>query len=72
MTPPPPRRRHLPNSPFAPDPEPVIEEFAVGDRVTHDLYGLGKITNVEESAVTVDFAGKPVRVLSPFTKLTGL
>ncbi len=68
----PPRRRPLPNSPFAPDPEPVIEVFAVGDRVNHDLHGLGRVTNVEEHAVTVDFAGTPMRVLSPYTKLTGL
>lgn len=49
-----------------------MEEFAVGDRVTHDTYGLGRIVAQEEAAVTVDFGSHQVRVASPFSKLTKL
>lgn len=72
MTSSPARRRHLPNSPFAAPVEQVVEVFEVDDRVTHDAYGLGRIVNVEASAVTVDFAGRRVRITSPYPKLTGL
>ena len=72
MTPPPARRRHLPSSPFAAPVEPVIEVFEVDDRVTHDLYGLGRVVNVEEAAVTVDFGGRTLRITSPYPKLTAL
>lgn len=66
------QRRHLSSSPFKPAPEPVVEEFAVGDRVTHDTYGLGRIVAQEEAAVAVDFGSHQVRVASPFSKLTKL
>ncbi|TLQ46688.1 hypothetical protein [Streptomyces marianii] len=68
-------RRHLPTSPFhrpAP-PAPPIERFDVGDRVSHDQFGLGRVTGVEGAdAVLVDFSGRRGRILSPFTKLTKL
>jgi hypothetical protein len=62
-------RRHLASSPFAPRPEPVIEEFAVDDRVSHDSYGMGRVVNVESGAVTVDFGSQTVRIVSPYAKL---
>ena len=65
-------RRHLASSPFKPQPDPVIEEFAVQDRVTHDEYGLGRVVSKEVAAVTVDFGGHTVRLTSPFHKLTKL
>ncbi|MFE6163454.1 CarD family transcriptional regulator [Streptomyces sp. NPDC055239] len=75
MTRPPGTRRHLPNSPFnvPPPPAPPIEQFAVGDRVSHDQYGLGRIVGVEgEEAVVIDFAGRQGRFLSPYAKLAKL
>jgi hypothetical protein len=66
------RRRHLPNSPFNADPPPAVERFAVGERVTHDKYGLGRIVGEEEAAVVVDFGSLQVRVASPFDKLSKL
>ena len=66
------RRRHLPTSPFAAPVEPVIETFELGERVTHDLHGLGRIVGVEAEAVTVDFGGHTLRITSPYPKLTGL
>ena len=66
------KRRHLPSSPFNNEPERVIEEFAVGERVTHDTYGLGRIIGAEESAVTAEFGSQRVRIVSPFQKLTKL
>lgn len=66
-------RRHLPTSPFrrAPAPPPP-KHFAVGDRVTHDEYGLGRAIGVEgdgEIAVLVDFGSRTERIPAPFSKL---
>ena len=66
------RRRHLSSSPFKADPEPVIEQFELGDLVSHDSYGLGRIVGVEGGAVTVDFRPQLIRVASPFAKLSKL
>ena len=72
MTPSPARRRPLANSPFQPDPEPVLERFERGDLVSHDAYGMGRVVGVEAHAVTVDFRTRTVRIPSPFDKLARL
>jgi hypothetical protein len=68
------RRRHLATSPFkAPDPEPPAECFAVDDKVTHDKYGLGTVTGVEQgTAVLIDFGSHVRRILTPSAKLSKL
>ncbi|SEB59754.1 hypothetical protein SAMN04489844_0635 [Nocardioides exalbidus] len=66
------RPKHLSSSPFKPKVEPEIEVFEVGDRVTHDLYGLGRVTKIDSHAVTVDFAGQTVRIQPPYSKLQHL
>ncbi len=66
-----PRPRHA-SSPFQPSPAPVIELYAVGDRVCHDSYGLGRVLGIDASGVTVDFSSGTVRVTSPFRKMTKL
>ena len=63
-------RRHLATSPFRPDPKPTIEQYALNDLVSHDSYGLGRVIQVEATAVTVDFRPQMVRVVSPFRKMT--
>jgi hypothetical protein len=65
-------RRHLASSPFQPEPEPVIEQFEIGDLVSHDAYGMGRVTHVEEAAMTVDFRSQTVRITSPFAKTSKL
>jgi hypothetical protein len=67
-------RRHLATSPFsAPGPEPPGERFAVGDRVTHDTYGLGTVTGVEEGiALLIDFGSHVQRILTPSAKVSKL
>jgi hypothetical protein len=67
-------RRFVPGSPFNNRPvPPPIEQYALQDQVTHDAYGLGVVTGVEEDvAVLVDFGSRRVRVPSPFVKLTKL
>jgi len=67
-------RRHLASSPFkVPDPEPPAERFAVDDKVTHDKYGLGTVTGVEDGvAVLIDFGSHVQRILTPSAKLTKL
>jgi predicted 2-oxoglutarate/Fe(II)-dependent dioxygenase YbiX len=62
-------RRHLATSPFQPDPEPTIEQYAINDLVSHDSYGMGRVIQVEATAVTVDFRSQTVRVVSPFRKM---
>ncbi|WP_235537146.1 hypothetical protein [Nocardioides sp. Soil805] len=46
--------------------------YAVGDQVCHDLYGLGRVLNVEAHAVSIDFGDKTVRITSPYAKLEHL
>jgi hypothetical protein len=62
-------RRHLASSPFRPDPVPVIEQYAVGDHVSHDSYGVGHVIQIETHAVTVDFRSQTVRIPSPYRKM---
>ncbi|GAA0358071.1 hypothetical protein QZH56_25565 [Streptomyces olivoreticuli] len=74
MTKPAAHRRFLPTSPFnAPVAPAPVKRFTVGDRVTHDRYGLGRVIGVEEDvAVLVDFASRQERIPGPYTKLTKL
>lgn len=66
------QRKHLASSPFAPEPEQVVEVFEVGDQVCHDLYGLGKVLRADPHGVTVDFGAQHVRIKPPFAKLQHL
>ena len=72
MTSPAAKRRHLASSPFKPDPEPTIEQYALNDLVSHDSYGMGRVIDVEAAAVTVDFRSRTVRVLSPYSRMVRL
>jgi hypothetical protein len=73
MTKPSAPRRHLPTSPFKAPAEPVIKHFAVGDRVSHDQYGLGRIIAVEEGIATlVDFGSRQARIVSPYRGMDSL
>jgi hypothetical protein len=67
-------RRHLTSSPFNDDEAvPPVERYSVQDRVSHDRYGLGRVTEVQgESAVVVEFGSLRVRVTAPYAKLTKL
>ncbi len=66
-------RRPLPTSPFKPPPpEPPAEQFAVQDQVTHDKYGLGRVTSVEDDALVIDFGTQHVRITTPCAKLSKL
>jgi hypothetical protein len=64
-------RRQLPGSPFnVPEPEEPAEHYAVNDLVTHDKYGLGAVTGVDDSnAVFVDFGMHKARIALPCAKL---
>ena len=67
-------RRYLPTSPFKPPPPaPPPERYAPEDQVTHDTYGLGRVTSVEDdTAVVVDFGTRRVRITTPCAKLSKL
>jgi hypothetical protein len=65
-------RRHLPTSPFAAPVTPTVEEFAVGDRVSHDQFGLGRVVGAEGAAVLVDFGPHRTRIPSPYKGMSKL
>ena len=66
-------RRHLPTSPFKAPVVPPVEHYALQDKVSHDRYGLGVVTGVEEGiAVIVDFGPHTERIPSPYAKLVKL
>lgn len=50
----------------------VVEQYAVGDLVAHDAYGVGHVVRLESAAVMVDFRSQVVRVTSPFAKMSKL
>ncbi|MFC7489822.1 MULTISPECIES: hypothetical protein [unclassified Knoellia] len=66
-----PRPRHA-NSPFRPQAEVAVEQFAAGDRVCHDAHGLGRVLNIDAGGATVDFDGRTLRIETPFRKMTKL
>ncbi|MFC9684474.1 hypothetical protein [Streptomyces sp. NPDC056948] len=73
MTKPPAAKRHLPTSPFKPPVVPAPKHFAVGDQVTHDIYGLGRVIGIEDGiAALVNFGSVEQRILSPYAKMTKL
>ncbi|HWM40738.1 MAG TPA: hypothetical protein VNS49_26900 [Streptomyces sp.] len=73
MTKPSAPRRHLPTSPFKTPVAPLAKHFALGDRVSHDQYGLGRIIGVEEGiAMLVDFGSRQARISSPYTSMDKL
>jgi hypothetical protein len=65
-------RPHHPSSPFQRRPDPVIEQYVVDDRVSHDSYGFGRVVSVDTGGVTVDFSNRTVRIPTPFRKMTKL
>lgn len=63
------RRRPLSTSPF-PRPEipaPTTSGYSVGDRVTLDRCGMGRVIAVTDTHVTVDFGELGVRALEAGT-----
>jgi hypothetical protein len=66
------KQRHLSSSPFNREPVPVIEQFAVDERVAHDTYGVGRVIGADLAVVTVDFGTQTVHIISPFDKLEKL
>ncbi|MEK2472608.1 MULTISPECIES: hypothetical protein [Streptomyces] len=73
MTKPAAPKRHLLTSPFKAPVPPTPKHFAVGDQVTHDMYGLGRVIGIEDGiAALVDFGTAQMRILSPYDKMTKL
>ena len=73
MTKPAAPKRYLPTSPFKAPAAAAPKQFAVGDQVTHDMYGLGRVIGIEDGiAVLVDFGSVQERILSPYAKMSKL
>lgn len=67
------QRKHLATSPFKPPAEPPpVEVFDLDDRVSHDKYGLGRVIEVTDDAIIVDFGTNNVRISAPYPKVTKL
>lgn len=69
------RSRPLATSPFSNlrMPEPPPEPFVVGQRVTHDRHGLGRVVALEgDVASIVDFGDRKVRVTTASRNLHAL
>ncbi len=55
--------RPLPTSPFTRAVPRELPTFVVGDRITHDTYGLGRVLVVHDASyLTIDFGGDVRRV----------
>lgn len=68
-----PSRRHLSSSPFPPPVEVDHPTYAIGERVCHDTYGLGRVIGVEGTiAVSIDFGSFTRRVTLPASRLIAL
>jgi hypothetical protein len=68
-------RRFIVGSPFDALPAPALadEQYSVQDRVTHDRYGLGRVTVVEDdTTVVVDFGSRLMRIRLPCPRMTKL
>ena len=56
--------RPLPTSPFTRTAPRELPRFSVGDRLTHDSYGLGRVLVVHDASfITIDFGGNVIRRL---------
>ncbi|MEU7029296.1 hypothetical protein AB0A60_21745 [Streptomyces sp. NPDC046275] len=66
-------KRPLPTSPFKAPVAPPPRQFAAGDRVTHDVHGLGRVIGIEDGvAAVVDFGSAPERIVSPYARMSKL
>ncbi|TCC07227.1 hypothetical protein E0H45_14530 [Kribbella soli] len=67
-------RRHLSTSPFQARVSDSLKSYEVGERVSHDREGLGRVHSVEaDGTVIIDFGGgRLLRVVAPFAKLHSL
>ncbi|MFC8585417.1 hypothetical protein ACFUGD_12825 [Streptomyces sp. NPDC057217] len=66
-------KRFLPTSPFKPPVAPPPQQFTIGDQVTHDVHGLGRVIGTEDGiAAVVDFGSTQERILSPYAKMSKL
>ncbi len=67
-----PRRRPA-SSPFAAPATVVPEVYVVGERVSHDGYGLGRVISVEgETSTQVDFGSGARHIALPCRAMTAL
>lgn len=60
------------SSPFGPDPDPIIEQYALDDLVSHDAHGMGRVVRLDAGGVLVDFGARTVRITSPYRKMAKL
>ncbi|WP_375002788.1 hypothetical protein [Aeromicrobium sp. CTD01-1L150] len=66
-------RRYHPSSPFQAPPEVVHHTYSVGERVSHDTWGLGRVISLEaDGALVAEFADATRRITLPTSKMEAL
>ncbi len=64
-----PRAKKVPAPP--PEPIPYVSSFEVGNKVTHPIFGDGKVTAIADEQLSIAFTGGDKVVLDGFVKKAG-
>jgi hypothetical protein len=59
----------LATSPFRNQPQQVVPVYEVGDRVTHDSRGLGRVVRISADRIEVAFGSQTVSLTATNSKL---
>ena len=64
-----PRAKKVPAPP--PEPIPYVSAYEVGNKVSHPMFGDGKVTAIDDEQLSIAFAGGDKVVLDSFVKKSG-
>ena len=64
-----PRAKKVPAPP--PEPIPYVSAYEVGNKVSHPMFGDGKVTAIDDEQLSIAFSGGDKVVLDSFVKKTG-
>ncbi len=64
-----PRAKKVPAPP--PEPIPYVSAYEVGNKVTHPIFGDGKVTAIADEQLSIAFTGGDKVVLDSFVKKAG-
>lgn len=64
-----PRAKKVPAPP--PEPIPYVSAYEVGNKVSHPMFGDGKVTAIDDEQLSIAFSGGDKVVLDSFVKKAG-
>lgn len=64
-----PRAKKVPAPP--PEPIPYVSAYEIGNKVTHPMFGDGKVTAIDDEQLSIAFSGGDKVVLDSFVKKAG-